>query len=67
MTLDCRDDKDIKKTIQEAKCSWQYAGQEVLININGGKNPIVKVILLRNLWMCSLASPELYLKTYCQL
>ena len=31
MTADCRDDKDIKKTIQEEKCSWQYAGQEVLI------------------------------------
>ena len=31
MTADCRDDKDIKKTIQEAKCSWQYAGQEILI------------------------------------
>ena len=26
MTADCRDDKDIKKTIQEAKCSGQYAG-----------------------------------------
>ena len=21
-TADCRDDKDIKKTVQEAKCSW---------------------------------------------
>ena len=31
MTGDCRDDKDIKKTIQEAKCSLQYAGQEILI------------------------------------
>ena len=31
MTADCRDDKDIKKTIQEAKCSWEYDGQEVLI------------------------------------
>ena len=31
MTADCRDDEDIKKTIQETKCSWQYAGQEVLI------------------------------------
>ena len=30
MTADCRD-KDIKKTIQEAKCSGQYAGQEILI------------------------------------
>ena len=62
MTSDCRDDKDIKKTIQEAKCSWQYAGQDVLICTNGGKNPIVKVILLSNLWMSSLVSflPELY-------
>ena len=25
------DDKDIKKTIQQAKCNWQYAGQELLI------------------------------------
>ena len=31
MTAGCRDDKDIKKTIQEAKCSGQYAGQEILI------------------------------------
>ena len=31
MTADCRDDKDIKKTIHEAKCSWKYAAQEVLI------------------------------------
>ena len=31
MTADCRDDNDIKKTIQEAKCSEQYAGQDVLI------------------------------------
>ena len=46
----------LKKTIQEAKCSWQYAGQEVLICTYWGKNPIVQVILLTNLWMCSLAS-----------
>ena len=31
MTADSRDDKDIKETIQEAKCSGQYAGQEILI------------------------------------
>ena len=31
MTADCRDDMDIKKAIQEAKCSGQYAGQEILI------------------------------------
>ena len=31
MTADCRDDKDIKKTIHESKCFWEYAGQEVLI------------------------------------
>ena len=30
MTANCRDDMDIKKTILEAKCSWQYAGQEIL-------------------------------------
>ena len=30
MTADCRD-KDIKKTIQEAKCGGHYAGQEILI------------------------------------
>ena len=29
MTADCREDKDIKKTIQEAKCSWQYAGKKL--------------------------------------
>ena len=38
------------------KCSWQYAGQEVLICTYWGKNLIVQVILLPNLWMCSLAS-----------
>ena len=31
MTADCRDDKDIKKTIQEVKCCWEYDGQEVLV------------------------------------
>ena len=31
MTADGRDDKDIKKNIQEAKCSGQYAGQEIFI------------------------------------
>ena len=31
MTADCMDDKDIKKTIQEAKCSGKYAGQEIFI------------------------------------
>ena len=31
MTADWRDDKDIKKTIQETKCSGQYAGLEILI------------------------------------
>ena len=41
MTADCRDDKYIKKTIQEAKGSWQYAGQEALIYTDGGKNSIV--------------------------
>ena len=53
---DCRDDKDIKKTVQEAKCRWQYACQEVLICTYWGKNPIVQVILLNHLWMCSLTS-----------
>ena len=31
------------KTIHEAKCSWQYAGQKILIFIYGGKNPIVQL------------------------
>ena len=43
MTADCRD-KDIKKTIQESKCSWQCAGQEALSFTCGGINPIVQVI-----------------------
>ena len=62
MTADCRDHKDIKKTIQEVNCSWQYAGQKVLICPDEGKNTIDQVILLPNLWMCSLASflPGLY-------
>ena len=33
MTVDCRDDTDIEKL-----CSWQNAGQEVLIFTNRGKN-----------------------------
>ena len=62
MTADWRDDKDIKKLIQEAKCIWQYADQKVLIYTYWGKNPIVQIILLLHLWMCSLASfiPELH-------
>ena len=40
MNVNCRDDKDIKKTVQEAKFSWQYAGQKILICTYGGKNPI---------------------------
>ena len=44
--------KDIKKTIREAKCCWEYAGQEVLICTYWGKNPTVQVILLPHLWMC---------------
>ena len=62
MTADCRGDKDIKKTMQEAKCRGQYAGQEILISTYWGKNPTVQVILLPNLWMYSLASfiPVLY-------
>ena len=31
MTADCRDAKRYCKIILKAKCSWQYAGQEVLI------------------------------------
>ena len=64
MTADCRDDKDIDSdnNNSEGKMLFQYAGQEVLICTYRGKNPIVQVILLPNLWMCSLASflPELY-------
>ena len=62
ITADCGDDKDIKKTIHEAKCFWEYAGQEVLVCTYRGKNPTVQVILLLHLWMCSLASciTELY-------
>ena len=62
MTADCRYDKDIKKTIQEAKHCWQYVGHEIRICIYGGKNKIVQVILLPDLWICSLVSflPELY-------
>ena len=44
MTVDFRDDKDIKKTIQEVKYSWQYAGQEVRIYTYGGKYKIVQVV-----------------------
>ena len=38
LTADCREDKYIEKTFQEAKCSWEYAGQKVFISTNGGKN-----------------------------
>ena len=54
MTADCPDDKDVKITIQAAKCRWQYTGQEVLICTYGGKNQIFQVILLPYLRMCSL-------------
>ena len=60
---DCLDDTDTAwEPIQEAKYGWQYAGQEVLICTCGGKSPIIQVILLPNLWICSLASfiPLLY-------
>ena len=62
VTADSRDDKDIKKTIKEEKCNWQYAGQEVLICSYCGKNLTVLFALFPNLWMCSLASfiSELY-------
>ena len=62
MTADCRDDTDIKKTIQEAKYSWQYAGQEVLICTYCVKNSTFQVVFLPHLWMRTLASftPELY-------
>ena len=63
MTADCRNDRDIEKAIHEAKCSWQYTDQEVLIY--NCKNPIFqllkKIQLLSNLWMFFLASvPTLY-------
>ena len=55
MTAYCRVDMDIVKQFRRQNaCSWQYAGQEVLICTYGGKNQIVQVILLSNLWMCSL-------------
>ena len=41
---DCRDDEDIEKQFRkEAKCCWQYAGQEVLICTNGGKIQLFKL------------------------
>ena len=51
----------IFKKNYEAKCCWEYAGQEVLICTYWGKNPTVQVILLPYLRMCFLASfiPEL--------
>ena len=60
MYADCRDDKDIEKTIQEAKFRWQYVGQEVLICTYWGKNPTVEVVLLPHLWMCTLLILDLY-------
>ena len=61
MTGGCRDDKDIGKQFRRQNAVG-YDGQEVLICTYEGNNPIVQVILLTNLWMCSLASflPELY-------
>ena len=54
---DCRLSRWLRywQSIQEAKCSWHYAGQEVIICTTGGKNQIVQVILLPNLRVCSLA------------
>ena len=76
MIADCQYDKDIKKQFmrQNAVGSSSHmlvcqmlviksnAGKEILICTSCGKNPTVQVILLPNLWMCSLASfiPELY-------
>ena len=37
MAADCRGDKDIEKQFRRQKCSWQYAGQEVLICTCEGK------------------------------
>ena len=61
LTADCRDDKDIKK-IRRQNAVGMHAGQEVLICTYGAQNPIVQIVLLPHLWMCSLASfiPELY-------
>ena len=58
MTADYQDDKDIKKTIEEANCSWQYGCEEVFICTHWGTNPIVQVILLSHQlnfqeWLCS--------------
>ena len=39
MAAESRDDKFIEK-----QCSWQYAGKEVPICTNRGKNSIVQVI-----------------------
>ena len=62
MTADCRDDEYIKKRLMRQNAVGKYADQEVLICTFSGKNRTVQVILLPQLWMCSLASfiPELY-------
>ena len=36
--------RTLKKTVQEAKCSWKYAVQEVLICTYRVKNPIIQLI-----------------------
>ena len=62
MTADCRDDKDIKKQFRRQNAVGNILVRKILICTYWGKNPTVQVILLPNLWMCSLASiiPELY-------
>ena len=56
MTADCRDGKDIEQQFRSSGGKVQFA-----ISLSGsthlhGGNSIVQVILLPNLWMCSLAS-----------
>ena len=43
MTADCQDDKDIKKTVQEAKCSWQYLVRKFLFAPAKAKIPLFQV------------------------
>ena len=61
MTVDCRD-KDIKKHIRRQNAVGNMLVRKFSFAPMEAKNPIVQVILLPYLWMCSLASfiPELY-------
>ena len=62
MTVDCRDDKDIKKQFRRQNAVDNMLVRKFSFASIEAKNVSVQVILLPHLWMCSVASfiRELY-------